>query len=286
MFTVTNREVFPRNIAAVFTCFALITLPLHAGSGTSDRKLRKDAASDSMEYESYEKFMPSHHMSGDADANGLGIKTHRPNRCSDNFSHRDHSRNTRIKIVSYTVCKGDTLLKISKKFKVQISSITAINSIKNANSIRKGMLLKIPIATSSKTMVKEKHLPVAGHPPFRWPVRKVIRYKQDGLDGVKPIGIIITGTPGAKVFSSAPGVVKKIGRMRGFGQYIVISHSGRFSTVYSNLDIIDVAEGDTISSGNAIGRIGTNDRILHFQIDLEGKPKNPLNYLPKNNNFF
>ena len=107
-------------------------------------------------------------------------------------------------------------------------------------------------------------------------------YKKDEFNGVRPIGIIITGTPGSAVLSSAPGVVKKIGQMRGFGKYVVINHAGRYATVYANLGEITVSEGEKILAGYMIGKINKSDKRIHFQIDFEGKPENPLKYLPKN----
>jgi lipoprotein NlpD len=190
-------------------------------------------------------------------------------------------------LIHYTVQKGDTLTRISKKYNISVTTIRSLNKLKNGNNIKKGVILKIPVKQEasyiSKKRIDNEQTPYnKDKPRFQWPVHQVIDYRNDGLNGVRPIGIIITGKPGSTVLSSAPGTVKKIGTMRGFGKYIVIHHSGRFASVYANLDQIMVAEGDKIQAGNAIGRINFFDRKLHFQIDFEGKPENPLKYLPKN----
>ena len=70
--------------------------------------------------------------------------------------------------------------------------------------------------------------------------------------------------------------------MRGFGKYIVINHDGSYNTVYANLSEIRVSVGQTVQSGNIIGTIHNSDNKLHFQIDFEGKPENPLNFLHGN----
>ena len=93
------------------------------------------------------------------------------------------------------------------------------------------------------------------------------------------MGIIITGKENSKILSSARGIVKKVGIMRGFGQYVIMKHLDRYFTIYSNLKTIFVTEGQVIGSGKTIGKLNGNK--LHFQIDYSGKPEDPLKYLSK-----
>ena len=53
----------------------------------------------------------------------------------------------------------------------------------------------------------------------------------------------------------------------------------RYITVYSNIEKINVKEGEAVKKGSLLGKIST-DSILHFQIGKSGKPQNPLEYLP------
>ena len=189
-------------------------------------------------------------------------------------------------LIKYKVQRGDTITKISKKFSVPSEQIISLNKISRAR-LKSGVILKIPSNKKSfrdKAIKSEQFSPASNsaRPSFRWPLQHVENYKSDGDNGVKSIGIIISGTPGSVVVSSAPGIVKKIGHMRGYGKYIVIKHPGRYSTVYANLSQISVNEGDTIIAGNKIGNIPECEKKLHFQIDYEGRPENPLKYLPKN----
>ncbi len=116
-------------------------------------------------------------------------------------------------------------------------------------------------------------------PKFNWPIKKIKTVKRDGQDGVKSIGIIITGKENSRILSSACGIVKKIGNMRGFGQYVIMKHMDRYFTIYSNLQTIFVREGQEIGSGKTIGKLNGNK--LHFQIDYSGRPEDPLKYLSK-----
>ena len=192
------------------------------------------------------------------------------------------------KFTQYTVHRGDTVTGISKKFNVPAPAICSYNNIRNDNSIKTGAIIKIPLNKKLSQAVPAtdpytEYKPLKNKKPqFKWPLTHIVEYKKDEFNGVRPIGIIITGNPGSSVLSSAPGVVKKIGQMRGFGKYVVINHPSRYATVYANLGEITVSEGEKILTGYTIGKINKSDKRIHFQIDLEGKPENPLKYLPKN----
>jgi len=193
------------------------------------------------------------------------------------------SRNSRT---YYRVRKGDTLFRIARKFRCSVDEISAINGLNNKNCIFIGKKIKIPQHQwrgSAAAGDREKNNPYRennkGHSPaFIWPLRKVHGYEREHVNGVKPIGIIITGGSGSAVISAAAGTVKRVGRMRGFGRYVVIEHSARFLTVYSRLDDITVSAGERVGKGMKIGSL--DSRELHCQIDLGGKPVKPLNYLP------
>lgn len=183
----------------------------------------------------------------------------------------------------YRIKKGDTLIKISKKFSISENEIIKNNNIKN-KKIYVGMNLKIPITEtinkSENYSIKNSRSDVnQNKPDFCWPISDVFATERDGLDGVKPIGIIITGKSRTNVLSSADGVVIKVGHMRGFGNYIILKHVNKYLTIYSYLKEVKVNEGESIKKGKRIGCLEGNK--LHFQIGHSGKPANPLIYLAK-----
>lgn len=181
----------------------------------------------------------------------------------------------------YTVRKGDTLLKIARKFNTSYNEICRANSLKDKDVIYAGMMLKIPIHGEKKASLKKGAEASAGKSPyFRWPLKCVLSFKRDGGKDVRPIGIIIKSRSNEQVYPAASGVVKKVGEMRGFGKYIMVNHRDRYMTVYSNLKNISVTAGDRVRVSSNIGTVSDDD-ILHFQIDHAGKPQNPLNFLPK-----
>lgn len=191
------------------------------------------------------------------------------------------SRNSVVKYKRYTVKKGDTLYRIAHKYSVGYTDICRANSLKDKDVIYAGMRLKIPAKGVKKDTSRKNITTLSGRSPhFNWPLKKILSYKRDGGGGVKSIGIIIKSRANAPVYPAASGVVKKVGEMRGFGKYVVVTHGDRYITVYSNLKNISVSAGDRVEKSSYMGNINDND-ILHFQIDHAGKPRNPLNYLPK-----
>jgi murein DD-endopeptidase MepM/ murein hydrolase activator NlpD len=228
------------------------------------------------------------------------VKVKRPYGKTKHLSQKNYSRNKKQshikkrvysskRILRYRVKRRDTLYRISKRYNVPVSTICRTNKISDRGTIYAGMVLKIPVAGKSKSGVAQskhtkkvkKKTKVTKKPVFRWPMNHVISYRKDGINGVKSIGITIKGRPFSTVYSSAAGTVKRVGNMRGYGNYIVVTHKYRFATVYANLEKVYVREGQTVRSGNMLGKIGSRKRILHFQIDHAGKPANPLQYLPK-----
>jgi LysM repeat protein len=193
---------------------------------------------------------------------------------------------TNVKIITkyktYKVVKGDNLSRISDKFNVPVSELLKINKIKNNDKILSGTLIKIPDKIIiTKSIKNNANKSISEAPRFIWPMKSVYGARRDGLDGVKPIGIIITGNSDNNVLSSADGIIEKIGYMRGFGNYIIIKHVNKYLTIYSNLKNIEVAEGDKIRKGESLGKLEGNK--LHFQIGRSGKPEDPMSYLSRLN---
>jgi murein DD-endopeptidase MepM/ murein hydrolase activator NlpD len=274
---VSDREVKPHVYTALILASFVVAYQAQARETAKNGSGHRAGV-----YESYEDFMPARRI-GQPGNREIKISKKTGGRTSSPVPKK--TRDIKEKIALYKVRRGDTLTKISKQFNIPIDAIASLNHVTNENVIRAGMVLKIPANADprrggSAGLRGKAARPKHEGPKFKWPLPHIVEYKRDGYNGVKPIGIIITGEPGAAVLSSAAGVIKKIGRMRGFGRFVVISHPGRFATVYSNLSRIAVSEGDIIAAHNIIGTIDRADKRLHFQIDYEGKPQNPLEYLP------
>ncbi len=96
-------------------------------------------------------------------------------------------------------------------------------------------------------------------------------------------GIVIEGVPSSDVKAIFPGVVAFSGRLKGYGELVIINHGSRFFTVSAHLSQRNKIEGDVVKEGDALGRIrgkGTSGGAkLYFEIRRAGKSLNPQEWL-------
>lgn len=88
------------------------------------------------------------------------------------------------------------------------------------------------------------------------------------------------------VYAMAAGTVTLAGAASGYGQAIMIDHGNGLVTKYGHLSTqMNVSVGDGVSKGQLIGKIGqgivgrSTGPHLHFQVELNGVPVDPLNYV-------
>ncbi len=98
-----------------------------------------------------------------------------------------------------------------------------------------------------------------------------------GIDLVEPFG--------SPVFAADDGVVALVGSSSsGYGNYVVIAHSGGLQTLYGHLSTALVKVGDTVAQGTPVGLEGSTGNStgahLHFELRIGNKPVNPAPYLP------
>lgn len=98
-------------------------------------------------------------------------------------------------------------------------------------------------------------------------------------------GIDIAGTLGAPIRAAKAGKVAFSGAgLTGYGQLIIIRHENNFLSAYAYNSKLLVQEGDTVKANQIIAEMGikedTLQPTLHFEIRLQGKPIDPLPYLP------
>ncbi len=98
-------------------------------------------------------------------------------------------------------------------------------------------------------------------------------------------GIDIAATEGAPVRASGAGEVVYSGNgLIGYGELVIVKHDERMLSAYAHNRRRLVAEGDRVSQGQKIAEVGRNgqsESVLHFEIRRDGKPVDPLNYLPR-----
>jgi murein DD-endopeptidase MepM/ murein hydrolase activator NlpD len=96
-------------------------------------------------------------------------------------------------------------------------------------------------------------------------------------------GIDISTRAGTDVIAPADGVVSERGNTYGFGNLLVVSHGYGLKTIYGHLSKALVKKGQSIKRGEKIALTGNSGRTtgphLHYEIQLNGVPVNPQNYI-------
>ena len=117
---------------------------------------------------------------------------------------------------------------------------------------------------------------------WRWPAAgRVIGRFADG-DPTQQ-GIDIGGQLAQHVLAAADGEVVYSGNgLLGYGELVIVQHSPGFLSAYGHNQKRLVAEGARVVAGQPIAEMGRRGGIdmLHFEIRKNGRPVNPLVYLP------
>ena len=95
-------------------------------------------------------------------------------------------------------------------------------------------------------------------------------------------GIDIAAPRGTAVYAAADGIVKKAELMDGWGNLVVIEHSGGYSTFYAHLDEFLVSPGGKVERGQKVASVGSTGNStgphLHYEVRKAGMQLNPADY--------
>lgn len=98
-------------------------------------------------------------------------------------------------------------------------------------------------------------------------------------------GIDLAGNVGDPVLATAAGKVIYVGSdLRGYGNLVIIKHNSLYLSAYAHNSEVLVKEGAQVARGQKIAAVGMSDADrpkLHFEIRRQGKPVDPLKFLPK-----
>lgn len=117
---------------------------------------------------------------------------------------------------------------------------------------------------------------------FIWPLNGRVTsgygYRRGGFHS----GIDIDGSTGDPIVASKSGTVVPISCGSGYGICVVIDHGGGVSTLYAHLS--RKGAGGSVKQGQVIGYVGCTGSCtgshLHFEVRVNGEPRNPMNFLP------
>ncbi len=201
-------------------------------------------------------------------------------------------------VKSHTVRPGETLYSIAFRYGLDYKEIADANGIAKPFIIFANQKLRLvgkqslppkavkkapptQIAKSSKNVpaVKSQDSKI----DWRWPAPGNV-IKPFSLSGDVNKGVDIGGALGESVRAAADGVVVYAGGgLRGYGKLVIVKHSDQFLSAYGHNRAIRVKEGQKVKGGQVVAEIGssgTDREMLHFEIRRNGKPADPLIYLP------
>ncbi|UVJ45175.1 peptidoglycan DD-metalloendopeptidase family protein [Pseudomonas sp. LS1212] len=119
---------------------------------------------------------------------------------------------------------------------------------------------------------------------WAWPANGVLIGKFSS-NGSLNKGVDIAGDLGQPVFAASDGSVVYAGSgLRGYGELVIIKHSDTYVSAYGHNRRLLVREGQQVKVGQTIAEMGSTgtDRVkLHFEIRRQGKPVDPLQFLPR-----
>lgn len=100
-------------------------------------------------------------------------------------------------------------------------------------------------------------------------------------------GVDIGGPNYGNIMASNSGKVIYSGWYGGYGKVVIIDHGSvnghPTTTLYAHMSTIKVKQGDSVQKGQVIGLEGTTGYSTgphcHFEVRINGKPNNPLNYI-------
>ncbi len=214
----------------------------------------------------------------------------------------------------YVVRRGDTLFSIAFRYGWDWKALAARNKIDPPFTIVPGQTIRfdgragtVPfggttttVVSSSSgtktTVIKRAANPtksaVAPAPLPAGPAPKGWGWPSDGIligkfssNGSLNKGIDIAGDLGQPVLAASDGSVVYAGSgLRGYGELVIIKHSDTYVSAYGHNRRLLVREGQQVKVGQTIAEMGSTgtDRVkLHFEIRRQGKPVDPLQFLPR-----
>ena len=161
-------------------------------------------------------------------------------------------------------------------------------------SLREPLLAEKAADKPAEKPVKaeEKPAPIAPPPAdadavdWAWPApgKALAGFREGGAGAEANKGVDIVGKLGDPVQAAADGKVVYVGSgLRGYGNLVIVRHNATYLSAYAHNSKILVKETQTVSKGQKIAEIGNSDADqikLHFEIRRQGKPVDPLKYLP------
>lgn len=191
---------------------------------------------------------------------------------------------------SYKVEPGDTLYSIAWRHGLDYRELARWNGLGDRAVIYPGQTLSLKPTASHGKPVRRNTVPASEQrrddppPQWHWPTNGSVVNRFGDQSSVGK-GIDIGGSEGQPVVAAAEGEVVYTGSgLIRYGKLIIVKHNNTFLSAYGHNSALFVKEGERVRSGQRIASMGEGPGkrpVLHFEIRLNGKPVDPMLYLPK-----
>ncbi|PRR82316.1 murein hydrolase activator EnvC family protein [Clostridium vincentii] len=96
-------------------------------------------------------------------------------------------------------------------------------------------------------------------------------------------GVDFAASNNSAILASKSGTVAFAGVQSGYGNVVILDHGNGIQTLYAHCSSILISNGQTVSRGETIAKVGSTGNStgphLHFEVRVNGKHTNPMNYL-------
>jgi len=190
----------------------------------------------------------------------------------------------------HTVRSGETLYSIAHSYNLDHRQLAHWNHLGDGSVIRDGQRLRLKPPAGSvsgsstpNTSAKPQSQLAVPAPTWRWPTAGRV-YLHYGASQKTESGIRIAGNNGQVITTAAAGEVVYAGNgLASYGNLLIIKHNEGWLSAYGFNSVLLVWEGQKVGTGQSIARMGQDlagRAVLHFEIRRNGKPVDPVRYLP------
>uniref|UniRef100_A0A7S0WW61 LysM domain-containing protein n=1 Tax=Pyramimonas obovata TaxID=1411642 RepID=A0A7S0WW61_9CHLO len=162
----------------------------------------------------------------------------------------------------HTVCKGETLHAIARRYGVPVESLVALNNLTEKSLLMAGS--KLVVQDFSSPLETKKYWVSSEFGP-RW------GRNHDGID--------LAANQGTPIYAAQDGTVEYADWQGGYGKLLTLSHGGGYQTRYGHCHELVGKRGQKVKAGEMIGTVGNTGHStgphLHFEIRKDGKAINP-----------
>lgn len=195
--------------------------------------------------------------------------------------------------VAHTVKSGETLESVAKRYEAEPQAILdfPFNDVPDDFKLQVGQVLIVPEGIPPEAKATPRPKPqtffasgpqstfnAPGGAAFMWPtqggVTQSFAWYHPGID--------VANRAAPPIYAAAAGTVVVAGwpDNYGYGNRVVIDHGNGYQTLYAHMSNIYVSVGQSVSRGQAVGKMGTTGRStgihLHLEIRFKGIAVNPL----------